>query len=76
MTWREGLFFDRENLEEIHDDPYRCTWCRRPFDASRMHEHVPPERKIVDAILQMRAEGKTLDDILRNVQIGWESEAH
>jgi hypothetical protein len=76
MTWREGRFFDPENPGELREDPFRCSWCNKPFDAARMSDNMAPETKIVDAVLRMRAEGRELKEILHYVNLAWNREEH
>jgi len=66
MTWQDGLFLDPEDPRELAEDPFRCVWCKKPLDASRMHESAAPEPQIIDA----------LQDVLHYVRLAWEREAH
>lgn len=76
MTWKDRLFLDPEDPSELVDDPFRCVWCKKPFDAERMRSQLAPEPQIVDAVLQMRRQGRRLDDVLHYVRLAWEHEAH
>jgi hypothetical protein len=76
MTWQDGLFLDPEDPRELAEDPFRCVWCKKPLDASRMHESAAPEPQIIDAVLRMRRGGRTLQDVLHYVRLAWEREAH
>jgi hypothetical protein len=75
MTWQAGLFFDPEDPRELEEDPFRCVWCRKPLDASRVHEAAAPEAQIIEAVLRMRGAGRTLQDVLHYVRLAWEHEA-
>lgn len=76
MTWREEQFLDVEEPSEITEDPFRCSWCKKPFDVSRMREVRGPEAALIESVMHLRADGHDLDEVLQLVQRVWEREEH
>jgi hypothetical protein len=76
MTWLGGVFLDHEDAREVCEDPFRCAWCHKPFDAARMQNAAAPEALVMESVLRMRIEGRSLDDVMHYVELGWKHEGH
>lgn len=76
MSWLGGLFLDSEDAREVSEDPFRCPWCRKPLDATRLENASAAECQLVDAVLRMRVEGRTMKHVLHYVRLAWEHRGH
>ena len=75
MSWQDGLFLDPEDPREFANDPYRCQWCQKPIDSSRINGETMPETQIIEGVVRMKSHGRTLEEALRCVRAAWAHEA-